>query len=234
MELLEQKTNLTPQCFTGTEAISFIADKARICYQSEKKTSDEKMVRNLIARKHLGLLEHIICSVEVITDRQIGNEIERHRIGSYVQESTRFCRYKKGIRVIDMTEFYKEHESTQDYLTLCLEIEKVYSRMLERGETPQMAAKVLPLGLATQINMTYNLRQWRDVFEKRLLGTTGKPHPMIRVLMAQVLFYMLAEYWVFFEDIAQQFVDTVTEDVQLQNWRGRINSVYFLKGDNNA
>lgn len=52
------------------------------------------------------MIEHISLTIKFITDRGVANEIVRHRIGSYAQESTRYCNYNKDkfgneITVID-------------------------------------------------------------------------------------------------------------------------------------
>lgn len=41
------------------------------------------------------MIEHISLTIKFITDRGVANEIVRHRIGSYAQESTRYCNYNK-------------------------------------------------------------------------------------------------------------------------------------------
>ena len=82
---------------------------ARTCYQSEdaiKPGSDSKMVAMLCKNHHYAMVEHISLTIKFITDRGVANEIVRHRIGSYAQESTRYCNYNKDkfgneITVID-------------------------------------------------------------------------------------------------------------------------------------
>ena len=69
---------------------------ARTCYKSEDKITDgsaEKLIKALIKNKHEAMLEHWSISVKFICDRAIANEIVRHRLASFAQESTRYCLY---------------------------------------------------------------------------------------------------------------------------------------------
>lgn len=66
---------------------------ARTCYKSEDKITPDsaaKMVAALVRSNHTAMLEHSSLTVKFITDRAIANEIVRHRIASFAQESTRY------------------------------------------------------------------------------------------------------------------------------------------------
>ena len=145
---------------------------ARTCYQSEgaiKPGSDAKMVAMLCKNHHYAMIEHISLSIKFITDRGVANEIVRHRIGSYAQESTRYCNYNKDkfdnqITVID-------HGYTGDLHACWLEAvddaETSYQIMIAKGATPEQARDVLPLCLKTEIVCTWNLREWHEVLRLR-------------------------------------------------------------------
>ena len=71
----------------------------RICYLSEPKDSEgstDKFIRMLIKNGHESPLEHGSCTFKIVTDRAISQEIVRHRLASYSQESTRYCNYANG------------------------------------------------------------------------------------------------------------------------------------------
>lgn len=52
------------------------------------------MVKKLIDNGHESCLEHSGMTVIFICDRAIANELERHRLASYTQESTRYVNVK--------------------------------------------------------------------------------------------------------------------------------------------
>ena len=160
---------------------------ARTCYKSEDKitdTSAPRMVKALLNRKHLAMIEHAHVSVKFICDRGVSHEIVRHRLASYAQESTRYCDYSSGkhgneITVIEPF-FFKE--GTPEYAawrTACETSEKMYLDLLSMGRSPQEARSVLPNSLKTEIVVTMNLREWIHFFNLRAIGTTGAPHPQM-------------------------------------------------------
>ena len=55
-------------------------------------------------------------------------------------------------------------------------------KLLELGESPQMARSILPNCLKTEIVMTCNFREWLHVFKMRCHKTA---HPQIREIMLQ-------------------------------------------------
>lgn len=71
----------------------------RTCYKSEDRITPESakgFVEMILERGHVSVLEHEKVTVRVVCDRGVTHEWVRHRIGSYAQESTRFCNYSKG------------------------------------------------------------------------------------------------------------------------------------------
>jgi len=153
---------------------------ARNCYKSEDKISEgsaENLLRKIIKRGHLGVLEHEIMTVRFICSRAIGNQITRHRHASFLQESTRYCRYKKNeIEFIEplFLDYQKicycyvgNDDLSEVWVVSMGDAEFDYQRMLEQGASPQQARGVLPLDLKTEIVETANLRQWLWIFKKR-------------------------------------------------------------------
>ena len=165
---------------------------SRVCYKSGDKTSDgsaERMVRNIVNHHHEAMIEHVSISVEFTTDRAIANELVRHRLCSFAQESTRYVNYKDGIEFIEPI-FNHSDEHDQPYVewaSVCSYGENAYSNMIASGCTPEEARSVLPLSTKTVLVMTANLREWRHVFDLRVLGITGKPHPQVVQLLAPLL-----------------------------------------------
>ena len=176
---------------------------ARTCYQSEgaiKPGSDAKMVAMLCKNHHYAMIEHISLSCKFITDRGVANEIVRHRIGSYAQESTRYCNYNKDKFDNQITVI--AHGYTGDLHACWLEAvddaETSYQIMIAKGATPEQARDVLPLCLKTEIVCTWNLREWHEVLRLR---TAKDAHPAIRALMIPVLHELQEVYPEIFNDI---------------------------------
>lgn len=171
----------------------------RVCYKSEDRITDSsagKFVRNICRRRHESVLEHASITAIVICSRSCSHQLVRHRIAAYSQESQRYCDYgKRGLQVICpprigllpgtyMAECYEDgwriwrygkiwEPTTEKQRQWAVLIDSAYSEYLaERSEgiPPEDARYVLPNATKTELAVTFNLRQWRHVFEERALN----------------------------------------------------------------
>lgn len=155
----------------------------RTCYQSHNNSSNpELFVRKLMKNQHLGVLEHFFVTVKFTTNRAIANELTRHRMASFLQESTRYVNYKnKPFRVIRPKKVTLAWgESIRTSL-------RTYLELLEKGQTPQEARGVLPLDLATELIMTCNLRELLHIIRMRC---STYAHPQVRELIQPLRSYI--------------------------------------------
>lgn len=101
MKIIEPKYEiLTDISEGGIKELQQIERVARVCYKSEDKItpdgeSAKKLVGFLVKQGHEAMLEHSQLSVLFTCDRGVANELVRHRIASFAQESTRYCNYSK-------------------------------------------------------------------------------------------------------------------------------------------
>jgi thymidylate synthase (FAD) len=218
----------------GQAILNKIEDCGRTCYQSfdkKSQSSAEKFVRMIIKNGHLSVLEHVSITVKFITDRGVLAEMTRHRLASYSVESTRYCNYSKDgfgseITVIqpcflhDLTSatqhdtdkhfgFSLNGEPNTDAKDMnwyfgCRQAEEGYFNMLDCGCTPQEARSVLPMSLKTEIVMTANLREWREVFNQRC---DSHAHPQMRALMLDTLQDFHHRIPVIFDDLYSKFFE---------------------------
>lgn len=77
-----------------------------------------------------------------------------------------------------------------DFVSSLLIAEQVYLSMLvgdmRIGRSPQQAREVLPLCTKSELIMTGFEDDWGDFLDKRLRGTTGKPHPDMAKLATMI------------------------------------------------
>ena len=222
---------LTP--INGDEILCMIERYGRVCYKSESRITDasaERFVRNLIARGHESVLEHVSFSVKFICDRGVSHELVRHRLASFSQESTRYCDYSDDKFGGELT-FIKPClpcKSTMDnehaWYSIMSEIESVYFDMLQNGCTPEQARCVLPNSLKTEIVMTANLREWRHFLKLR---TSPAAHPQIREVVIPLLNELKSLIPVIFDDIGVKREDAAdavldvchnTPDIERSGW----------------
>jgi thymidylate synthase (FAD) len=133
--------------------LQFIELAGRTAYKSEDKITDESasiFVKNIVTRGHLAVIEFGNMIVKFITDRGITHELVRHRVCSFVQESTRYCNYGKGkfgrhITIIRPTAYDQwSSEDRSAFIEGCLKAARNYIDFIDRGHSPQEARAILP------------------------------------------------------------------------------------------
>lgn len=170
----------------GAGILKAIERAGRTAYKSEDKITDdsaERFIRMLLKRGHESPLEHQSITVRIVCDRGISHELVRHRLASYTQESTRYCRYGGEMQFIKPVDVPR---NTVEYVVWeqgCEAAEKAYNRLLASGVKPETARSVLPNCLKTEIVMTANLREWRHILKLR---TAPDAHPDMRVIMCDL------------------------------------------------
>lgn len=133
----------------------------------------------------------------------VTRELNRHRVNSIAEQSTRYCNYSKdkfgnevvicipswlnlpeisikyhdGVYVDTPGFSIVDFENENSFLWAAAFAEKQYFELLEQGWQSQQAREVLPLCTATEIIHTAFASDWRHFFDLRYFGTTGKPHP---------------------------------------------------------
>ena len=131
---------------------------------------------------HFYFTQHFIC------DRGVSHEIVRHRPASYAQESTRYCNYSLDKFGGELTFIYPAdydnfNEDCKSFINgLFQTSEFVYCHLIKKGLSPQQARAVLPTGVKTEIIMTAPAFEWEHFFNLRKFGTTGAPHPDMKVV----------------------------------------------------
>jgi thymidylate synthase (FAD) len=149
---------------------------ARVCHKSETRVTDSiddsaNFVSKLVSMGHLGILEHYTFSVRLITDRGVTHELVRHRIASYLQQSTRYCDSSE-IEVIVPVSFRDKIDTMNPawlaWYNAMYSCEEAYKSLIETGCSKDIARSVLPISLKTEIIVTANLREWLNIFNLRI------------------------------------------------------------------
>ena len=150
---------------------------------------------------------HKRYTVKFILDRAIANEIVRHRKFSFLQESTRYCRYSSDKFNGELTfiqPVWTYHQESGDYgdlgnlknknhgnkdgtffefIKALQYAEYYYFILLREGWKPEQARNVLPLCLKTELYMCGFAEDWKNFFKLRSKKYGGgKPHPQANEL----------------------------------------------------
>lgn len=179
---------------------------ARVCYKSEQhmeKGFNPGFLKRILSSGHESVIEHEKITVMFICDRGITHEIVRHRIGSYSQESTRYCNYSQdrfGQEITVIEPYYLQDSRRYElWVRACEYAEKTYMEMLQLGMSPQEARAILPTCLKTEIVVTYNIREWRHFFKLRCAPGA---HPQMRQLAIPLLKTLQQRVPILFDNLA--------------------------------
>lgn len=196
----------------------------RLCYRSWEAYNPEKpdatnpnvsrvrkgnynYVGNLLAQEHGSVLEHCVVSVLFANvSRVFTHELVRHRLASYSQESLRYVRlnslsvwfpeaFRGGFEKA-ITELFNSLETIQNTLFSWFKINEEKDFKVKKVLTSAFR-RLAPIGLATNIIMTANLRTWRHVLTKR---TAGGAEEEMQLVMRPIFYRLQEKYPSVFQD----------------------------------
>lgn len=185
----------------------------RTCYKSEDKITGEsncKFIEKIRDSGHHSVLEHCSITVKIVGDRSMSHQLVRHRIAAFSQESMRYCDYSRDkfgkLQVICPPKIQQEGENRVDKFarwSCCIEeCYRAYLDLREMGVPAEDARSVLPQATKTEVVTTFNVRQWRHVFEHRALNS--KAQWQIRRLLCGVLLSLAEATPILFGDLREK------------------------------
>ena len=142
------------------------------------------LIRYLIKNRHSSPLEHSVFTFYIETPIFVVRELERHRIASYNEESSRYkelraifyCPNKNRLlQQIGKTGHYKFKEGTRYQHWLLKKMVHGYSRaaywgytrLLRAGVAKEVARIFLPVNIYTSLYMTVNARSLMNILSLR-------------------------------------------------------------------
>ncbi len=203
--------------------LPFLEQRARTCYQSyDKTTSDsgEKLIKMVINKGHLSVLEHATITVRLTTNRAVSHQLVRHRTGIAIsQESQRYCKYndhvvfivpeRKADYFVENSLLNESHninfviygmpEDIRFWLESCIQTEHNYNQLLNVYKWPAEDARgVLGNDVKTVLDVTCNIREWRHILQIR---TQDNCMYNMKMLMRNVLKTFQTHFPILFDDI---------------------------------
>ncbi len=130
--------------------------------------------------------ERRIC-VKFTSDIHFYKDCTRHRVFSWMIESTRFCNYFKerwGASISFARPCWLTSEDTEEFEKDLKMLEEIYFKWIKRGWQPQQAAYFLTQGTKADIIMTGFATDYLHFFDLRSsTAKTGSPHPSVKELV---------------------------------------------------
>jgi len=160
--------------------IETIATAARVCYQSQDRStpqSDLKLVKNIMVRGHHAMIEFSFMVVRFdLISRGVSQEQVRHRLSSFAQESSRYVDTSEFSCVVPPDKDENEEIISLNTKNGTLNIslaewfelnEQTYRSLRSNGWKPDDARQTLPTAIKTQVVHGANLREWLHIFTMR-------------------------------------------------------------------
>lgn len=112
----------------------------------------------------------------------------RHRVFSFLMESTRYCNYSnskfdKEITIVKPTKWEDYEKPLLMFVTSWESAERTYMNLIDNGVNPEDARDVLPLQLKTELIMTGTESQWEQFFKLRI---SDHAHPDAKYIAEQI------------------------------------------------
>lgn len=192
-----------------------IENAGRTCYQSQPKEGYVigTLIKALIRSGHESVLEHASATFKISeVSRALTNQLVRHRLCSYSQQSQRYVKEKQfdyvippSIQELDMKlpEGDRDLNGVKDFENDMKIIQRMYDKWKARGLKNEDARFVLPNACYTEIVMTANMREWRAIFNVRC-----DVHAQweIRKLCKEILKQLYNKCPSVFEDLKERFL----------------------------
>lgn len=162
------------KCSNTAAPINMVANCARVCTgkSTEIHTYGEQveLFDNLVEWGHLSCLEFVDFIFDITTTRAVANELVRHRLCSFLQESQRYLAFTDKCPVIMPKKIVFAPPLVKSVWIDCMEKSfETYRALIDTGYVkPEDARTVLGSGVATKLVMKTNLRNLMHMFELRL------------------------------------------------------------------
>ena len=165
------------------ELIAYIARVSNPANQLNTETAP-KLLKYLIDNKHWSPFEQVSATVEIITTRDIGRQILRHRSFCFQEFSQRYADPTKSLgfinrecRLQDNKNRQNSNISNDEFLNdewkrrqenLIYNVKETYNWAIDNGIAKEQARSVLPEGLTlSKMYMTGNIRNFIHFIQVR-------------------------------------------------------------------
>jgi len=152
-----------------------VAVAARVCYSplpvtrlEEELTDDDigRLIEFLGRAGHTSTFEHASFTFGLEGSRAALNQLVRHRIASYSQQSQRYTRVG-ALEYVTPPSVEGNDEATEIFRAAIDHSQDAYARLLKLGLPREDARYILPVGALSRIVATYNARSLHNLFALR-------------------------------------------------------------------
>ena len=136
-------------------------------FDKQGEDSEKRFIRMLIKSGHLSVLEHAYATFRISgASRAFTHQLVRHRLCSFIQQSQRYVDESKFnyIEPDSIKNNPKAHSIFIDYMKKAKE---AYLKLNKLRIKREDARYVLPNAVESQIVVSANFREWRNIIDLR-------------------------------------------------------------------
>lgn len=188
-----------------------IVNAARVSVHARSEAMTDKdraLLRRLARDRHGTPFEHLVFTFRVRVPIKVAREWQRHRIGSFNEESTRYVEMRPDFYVPDAEavryqigkamayQFETATESAAEWVQVTMQdayrqAYVLYQALLQANVARELASFLLPLGLLTEFVWTVNFRSLTNFLSLRtapnaLLEIRREAEAIERLIVAAV------------------------------------------------
>lgn len=168
-----------------------------------KKTFSESLIHKGLEKDGDALLEHCFITVELTIDHAMAAELILASNTHFLQKSSLFSCSEQNIfsgelAVIKPHFIDVQSKAYQYWIDSVTDMEQTYLKLIELGEDLKTARCILPSCLVTQIIITANFRQWREMFKT---FCNQKAHPGLQVVLRPLQDEFRCKIPIIFDDL---------------------------------
>lgn len=180
-----------------------IGHMARVSNPSATESDDAtKLIGFLIRNRHWSPFEMCNMCVEILTTRDVGRQILRHRSFTFQEFSGRYAEYEElctdveirlqddknrqnSFETNDMNVIHFGRSAVDDIATKAM---TVYKAVRDMGIAKEVARRLLPEGMVpTRMYMNGTVRSWIHYVHERTLPGVQKEHRLVALDIARLL-----------------------------------------------
>ena len=154
-----------------------IATAARLCYapvgatellETMPEDRVEKVLNTILSSGHFSTLEHasFTFAIEGVS-RALTNQLVRHRVASFNQQSQRYVKFKDSIETIKPSSIAENATANEIFDTAIAQVTEAYKQLLSLDIPAEDARFLLPNAAETKIVVTMNARELHHFFSLR-------------------------------------------------------------------
>jgi len=154
-----------------------VAVAARLCYapigaadlmEELDEEAIHRVLKTIIGSGHLSTLEHASYTFAIDgVSRAMTQQLVRHRLASYNQQSQRYVSYAEDPCFIVPPHIAEDPEALERYNSATADAFSAYRQMIDSGVAAEDARYLLPNAMETKIVVTMNIRELLHFFELR-------------------------------------------------------------------